>query len=103
MSQSDLAKILAGKHALGMKACVRVAELTQVPLLDVIALTQEDVAKTPKNKAFWSRRSPRISAATALAAVALIAAGARTDAKASSTVQNTSRDLTTYTLCEHRM
>lgn len=75
MGQSDLNKVMAGKHGLPLKALVRIHEITQIPLLDVIAITQEEIAKTPPNKAFWGRRSPRASTAAAIAALAFLAVG----------------------------
>jgi predicted benzoate:H+ symporter BenE len=63
-----------GKHGLGPKAVVRVAEILQRDLRDVLCLVEEDKAKTPKEREFWERRSPRISA-TVLTAVMGIVAG----------------------------
>jgi malate/lactate dehydrogenase len=96
-SQSDLNKVLAGVHGLGLKSLVRASEITGVPLIDVIAITQEEIAKTPSNKAFWGQRSPRSSTTVAFAAVAFAVVGLMQDAHA---VNIISKNLTTYTLCE---
>jgi hypothetical protein len=77
-SQSDLNKVLAGKHGLSLKSLVRVAEITGIPLLDVISITQEEIAKTPANKAFWGQRSPRVSTTAAVAALAFFVVGGLT-------------------------
>jgi Phage related protein len=74
MNQSNLARVLVGKQGLGPKAVVRVAEILQRDLRDVLCLVEEDKAKTPKEREFWERRSPRISA-TVLTAVMGIVAG----------------------------
>ena len=73
MSQSNLTRVLAGKSGLGPKAVVRLAEILHRDLRDVLTLVEEDKAKTPKDREFWERRSPRISAAVAIAFMALAA------------------------------
>jgi hypothetical protein len=74
MNQSNLARVLVGKQGLGPKAVVRVAEILQRDLRDVLCLVEEDKAKTPKEREFWERRSPRI-AATILTTILGIVAG----------------------------
>jgi hypothetical protein len=98
-SQSDLNKVLAGEHGLSLKSLVRLSEITQLPLIDVLAITQEEIAKTPVNKTFWGRRSPRIPTASAIAALALAVVGIAQSARAH-TVNTLSTNATTYTLCE---
>jgi hypothetical protein len=96
MTPSQLNDILKGKHGLGSKAVVRVAELTGIPTHDVLVLVNEDKAKSPEDKEFWSRRSPRITASLAIAALAFGLAGKWQDAQAG---QLTSLNLTRYRLC----
>ena len=73
MTQSDLARVLAGKAGLGNKAVVRLSEILQRDLRDVLVLVEEDKARTPKTREFWERRSPRISATIATAILAVFA------------------------------
>jgi hypothetical protein len=74
MDQSHLAKVLCGKAGLGPMAVTRVSEILQRDLRDVLVLVEEDKAKTRKQREFWERRSPRITAAI-LTAILPIAAG----------------------------
>jgi malate/lactate dehydrogenase len=74
-SQSDLNRVMTGEHGLGLKSLVRIAEITEIPLIDVLAITQEEIAKTPGNKAFWGQRSPRASKTVAVTALAFAAFG----------------------------
>lgn len=97
MTPSQLNDILKGKHGLGSKAIVRVAELTSIPTHDVLVMVNEDKTKSPGDKEFWSRRSPRITASLAIAMLAFGLAGKWQDARAG---QLTSCNLTTYILCE---
>jgi hypothetical protein len=93
MQQSHLARVMAGKAGLGTKAAVRVSELLQRDLRDVIILIEEDKAKTAKDRAFWERRSPRITAAVATAFMALAATlgmGIFRDVNAATTVHQCS-------------
>jgi hypothetical protein len=46
MSQSNLTRVLAGKSGLGPKAAIRVSEILQRDLRDVLVLIEEDKAKT---------------------------------------------------------
>jgi hypothetical protein len=48
----------------------------------LLVLIEEDKAKSADDKEFWSRRSPRITAAIAAAAMAFTAAGMSKDAQA---------------------
>jgi hypothetical protein len=73
MQQSTLARVLAGKQGLGTKATVRVSEILQRDLKDVLVLIEEDKAKTAKEREFWERRSPRITAAILTTILALAA------------------------------
>jgi ABC-type Fe3+-siderophore transport system permease subunit len=50
------------------------SEILQRDLKDVLVLIEEDKAKTAKDKEFWERRSPRITAAL-LTAILAVAAG----------------------------
>jgi len=74
MSQSNLTRVLAGKCGLGTKAVVRVSEILQRDLKDILVLIEEDKARSAKEREFWERRSPRITAAI-LTAILAIAAG----------------------------
>jgi transcriptional regulator with XRE-family HTH domain len=97
MSQSNLTRVLCGKSGLGVKAAVRLSELLQRDLRDVLCLVEEDKAKTPREREFWERRSPRISAAiltTILGIVAGLGMIANQTANAASTVGNYSARLT---------
>jgi hypothetical protein len=58
MDQSHLAKVLCGKAGLGPIPVVRVSEILQRDLKDVLVLVEEDKAKTRKQREFWERRSP---------------------------------------------
>ena len=100
ITQSDLNRTLAAKNGLSIKALVRVSEITQVPLIDVLAMTQEEIAKTPANKAFWGQRSPRASTTAAVAALAFLVVGRLGHGAPVNTVEILSKNLTTYTLCE---
>jgi hypothetical protein len=102
MQQNQLARVLKGEFGLGIKAQVRMAEILNMPLMDVVALTEEDKAKRPEEKEFWGRRSPRIAASRALAIVALGIAGLikTGNVHAEGTVYKDSLTLTPYTLCE---
>jgi hypothetical protein len=84
MNQSDLGRVMCGKQGLGVKAAVRISELLQRDLRDVIVLIEEDKATRPKDIDFWSARSPRITAAVAIAALA-VAAVVRTTVDAPTT------------------
>jgi hypothetical protein len=99
MSQSQLTAVLRGQHGLGPKAVIRIAEILQLDVGDVLILIEEDKARTDDDKQFWGRRSPRVSAALATAGLALIAAVNWTSAKAS-TVIISSSNATSYTLYE---
>ena len=103
MSQSNLARVLCGKGTLGEKAAVRVSEILQRDLLDVLAMIREETAKTEAEKQFWERRSPRISAAVAIAFVAIVAGlgliGSH-PANAATLYGHTVLALPIYTLCE---
>jgi hypothetical protein len=103
MNQSNLQRVLCGKAGLGPKAVVRVSEILQRDLKDVLVLIEEDKAKTAKDKEFWERRSPRITAAlfTAILAVAAGFGGAlnhHLDYKA--LYRGTALSSPLYTLCE---
>jgi transcriptional regulator with XRE-family HTH domain len=74
MSQSNLTRVLAGKSGLGVKAAVRISEVLQRDLRDVLCLVEEDKAKSAKEREFWERRSPRITA-TILTAILGVVAG----------------------------
>jgi hypothetical protein len=74
MDQSHLAKVLCGKAGLGPIPVVRVSEILQRDLKDVLVLIEEDKAKTRKQREFWERRSPRITAAI-LTTILAVAAG----------------------------
>ena len=102
MPQSQLTNVLRGKYGLGNKAVMRIAEILGRDVRDVLVLIEEDKAKTEDDREFWGRRSPRISAASAVAALALFAAGLGKDAQAA-TGWNHSHGLTTYTLYEVRL
>ena len=73
MDQSHLAKVLCGKAGLGPMPVVRVAEILQRDLKDILVLVEEDKAKTRKQREFWERRSPRITAAILTTILALAA------------------------------
>jgi hypothetical protein len=73
MQQGYLARVMAGKAGLGPKAVVRVSELLQRDIGDILKLVEEDKATTAKDREFWERRSPRITAAVAIAFMALAA------------------------------
>lgn len=70
MDQSNLQRVLAGKQGLGPKAVIRLSEVLQRDVRDILVLVEEDRAKTPKDRDFWGRRSPRITATIALAILA---------------------------------
>jgi hypothetical protein len=74
LHQSHLIKVLSGKSGIGPKAVIRIAEILQRDVRDVLVLVEEDKAVLPKDREFWSRRSPRITAVLALAALAFFAA-----------------------------
>jgi hypothetical protein len=99
MQQSTLTKVLAGKQGLGPKAVIRVAELLQRDVRDVLVLVEEDKAVRPKDREFWERRSPRITAVLALAALAFFAAMIPQNAVAGA-VHPYSSTCPFYTLCE---
>ncbi len=82
MPQSQLSEVLKGKYGLGPKAQLRIAEILKRDLRDIMVLTEEDKAKTENDREFWGRRSPRISAAIAVTAMAFGAAGLVKDASA---------------------
>jgi hypothetical protein len=101
LSQTTLKHVLAGKHGLGPKPVIRLAEQLRMDRGDVLVLIEEDKAKTPEDKEFWGRRSPRISAAGAVAALALSSAWLTSSAKALDIYPVI--DFTSYTLCEVRI
>jgi len=74
MDQSNLQRVLAGKAGLGPKAVIRLSELLQQDVRDLLVLVEEDKARTARDREFWERRSPRITAAIAVAILALGAA-----------------------------
>lgn len=97
MTQGDLNRVLAGKNGLGIKAAVRLSEVLHRDLKDIVVLLEEDKAKRPKDIEFWGRRSPRITATGAIAALALVAAQGLTNARAAesqTTVYANSADVT---------
>jgi hypothetical protein len=98
MDQSHLAKVIAGKAGLGPIPVVRLSEILQRDLRDVLVLVEEDKAKTRKQREFWGRRSPRIVAAIALAVLAFGAATITTT-RALGTGVISSADFNSYTLC----
>ena len=73
MDQSNLQRVMAGKQGLGPKAIIRLSEVLQRDLRDMLVLVEEDKAKSAKDREFWERRSPRIAAAVATAFMALAA------------------------------
>jgi hypothetical protein len=89
MTPSQLARVIDGKHGLGPKAVVRLHELLGRDALDLLVLIEEDKAKTPADKDFWSRRSPRITASVALAALAFGLAVTGQDVHAAALYTNT--------------
>lgn len=102
MSQSNLARVLCGKGTLGEKAAVRVSEILQRDLLDILAMIREETAKSESEKRFWERRSPRISATVAIAFMAIVAGvgliGSH-PANATSLYKHTVLVIPIYTLC----
>jgi hypothetical protein len=98
MQQSTLARVLAGKQGLGPKAVVRVSEILQRDLRDVLVLVEEDKAVRPKDREFWERRSPRITAAIAIAVLAL-AAAVRIPSASAGLYNHTASSFPCYTLC----
>jgi len=99
MQQSTLARVLAGKQGLGPKAVVRVSEILQRDLRDILVLVEEDKAVRPKDREFWERRSPRITAAIAVAVLAL-AAAVRIPSASMGLYNRTASSFPFYTLCE---
>jgi hypothetical protein len=73
MSQSNLTRVLAGKSGLGPKAVVCIAETLRRDLRDILCLVEEDKARSAKEREFWERRSPRISAAIIIAFLVVVA------------------------------
>jgi hypothetical protein len=69
MTQSQLIEIKKGRQGLGPKAIVRIAEITGLTTHDVLVLANEERAKTPDDKEFWGRRSPRFADGTDVAAM----------------------------------
>lgn len=74
MPQHQLSDVLKKKYGLGPKAVIRISEILQIDVRDVLVLIEEDKARTPDDKEFWGRRSPRVSAALAFAGLAFVAA-----------------------------
>jgi hypothetical protein len=104
MSQSNLTRVLAGKSGLGTKAVLRVSEILQRDLRDVLVLVEEDKAKTAKEREFWERRSPRITAALLTAILAVAAGFLGSNVRSLDTNPLDSRPVGTspfYTLCVH--
>jgi Phage related protein len=99
MGQSNFARVLVGKAGLGPKAVLRVSEILQRDVRDVLVLVEEDKAKTPKERAFWERRSPRITATIALAILAFGIA-VTTTSRSTEAVHPYSLGFPFYTLCE---
>jgi hypothetical protein len=100
MNQSNLQRVFAGKAGLGLKAAVRVSEILSRDLKDILVLIEEDKAKSKRDKEFWERRSPRITAAIAIATLALGVAVTTTKTSASILDNHTVLTAHNYTLCE---
>jgi hypothetical protein len=65
MDQSYLARVLAGKAGLGPKAVMRLAELLERDVRDILVLVEVDKAKTERDRQFWGRRCDGITKKTA--------------------------------------
>lgn len=101
IDQSQFIKVMAGKSTFGPKPVIRLAELLQRDVRDILVLIEEDKAKTPKDKEFWGRRSPRITASSVIAIVALLAAGIKTgNVQAEGMYKTPVLTSPVYTLCE---
>ena len=74
MDQSGLARVLCGKAGLGPKAVIRISEILQRDVRDILVLVEEDKATTAKSREFWERRSPRITAAILTTILGVVAA-----------------------------
>lgn len=74
LNQSHLAKVLCGKSGIGPKAILRISEILQRDLRDILVLIEEEQAVRPKDKEFWEKRSPRITA-TILTSILGVVAG----------------------------
>ncbi len=53
----------------------RLAKILRMPATDVIAYFEEDKARTPQKRAFWTRQLPRVLSSIAIGAAVLHAAG----------------------------
>jgi plasmid maintenance system antidote protein VapI len=100
LSQTTIKNVLAGKHGLGPKPVIRLAELLQIDARDVLVLIEQDKARTPEDKEFWGRRSPRITASIALAAALALAGTSKVTSAIAGQIN--SLTLTRYTLCAVR-
>jgi transcriptional regulator with XRE-family HTH domain len=67
MSQSALNQVLQGKCGFGAESVQRLSEALRMDLGEVLALVEEDKAKTPEKKEFWRVRAPRLSATVLIA------------------------------------
>jgi hypothetical protein len=56
MDQTTLDKVLAGKHGLGTRAAVLMAEILKKDLERVLCELERDKAKTPEAFMFWEMR-----------------------------------------------
>jgi hypothetical protein len=73
ITYSNLKMIRDGKSFFGPKQRVRIHEITKIPMEEITAMLEMDRAKKDEDKAFWSARLPRISAACFIA-LSLLAA-----------------------------
>jgi hypothetical protein len=56
MDQTTLDKVMAGKHGLGPRAAVLMAEILNKDLEHVLAQLERDKAKSPEAVMFWTMR-----------------------------------------------
>jgi hypothetical protein len=102
MSPSNLNRVLSGKGHLGEEATLIACERLSTSYESLRTMINKEAARSDRERDFWRSRSPRISAAGAVAALALYTAGSLTSAKALILDRNPVLTLTTYTLCEVR-
>lgn len=83
IDHSALNQIIKGQRNFTARQAILLAEVIGQPALDILALCQEDAARSQREKDWWSRRAPRLLAAVAWAAIAAGLTARTQDATAS--------------------
>ncbi len=78
LNTSTVYRVVHKGGTLDNEGAFKVADLLKIPRDEVIALIEQDRAKTPEKQEFWRRHAPRLSAVAAVTVAAAAGLGPKT-------------------------